>query len=136
MKRPKSRKLRRIKVKLPGGRLSIHYERRRPSHAHDPITKEVLHGVPNLISSQLKKLPKSKRRPNRPYGGVLSSSQMRKQISSNQLVKGYPIEVGRLIIKTAGRDAGKIGVIVELIDNKTALIDGQVRRRKCNLFHF
>jgi len=45
------------------------------------------------------------------------------------------IEVGRLVVKTNGRDAGKIGVIVEKIDNTYVLIDGQVRRRKCNIAH-
>ena len=45
------------------------------------------------------------------------------------------IDVGRVCIKLAGRDAGKIAVIVEKIDNKFVLIDGNVRRRKCNISH-
>ena len=45
------------------------------------------------------------------------------------------INVGRLIMKTAGRDAGKYGVIVDVIDNNFVLIDGQVRRRKVNIKH-
>jgi len=137
LKLPRSRSLRRIKTKLPGGRLTIHYKRRRPSHAVDPYTKEKLHGVPNLIPSKLKKLPKTKRRPNRPYGGVLSSSSLRKKIIENSPfpIKSLPIEIGRLILKTAGRDSGKLGVIVEVMDNHTVLIDGQVRRRKCNIGH-
>ncbi len=45
------------------------------------------------------------------------------------------IEVGRLIIKIAGRDAGLKGVIVEVLEKGYVLIDGQVRRRKCNVLH-
>jgi large subunit ribosomal protein L14e len=45
------------------------------------------------------------------------------------------IEIGRLIVKLAGRDAGQKGVIVEILDDNYVLIDGQVRRRKCNILH-
>ena len=60
---------------------------------------------------------------------------MRKKFSLGDEVKGHTIEIGRLIIKTAGRDAGKIGVVVDILDDKTVLIDGHVRRRKCNVSH-
>jgi len=45
------------------------------------------------------------------------------------------IEVGRLCIKTAGRDAGMKCVVVEILENNMVLIDGQTRRRKCNMLH-
>ena len=45
------------------------------------------------------------------------------------------IEIGRLILKIAGRDANKKGLIVDVIDDNYVLIDGQVRRRKCNIKH-
>ena len=44
-------------------------------------------------------------------------------------------EVGRLVVKIAGRDAGKKAVIVEKIDDNYVLLDGQTRRRKCNTKH-
>ena len=44
-------------------------------------------------------------------------------------------EVGRVCMKIAGRDAGKICVVVDTIDEKNVLIDGQTRRRKCNISH-
>ncbi|MBC8500472.1 MAG: 50S ribosomal protein L14e [DPANN group archaeon] len=47
----------------------------------------------------------------------------------------FLFEVGRLCIKTAGRDAGLKGVVVDVLDNKFVLIDGQTRRRKCNIKH-
>jgi len=45
------------------------------------------------------------------------------------------IETGKLCIKTAGRDAGKKCVIVEILDNNFVMIDGETRRRKCNILH-
>jgi len=45
------------------------------------------------------------------------------------------LEIGRLCIKTAGRDAGKKTCIVDIIDSKFVLIDGATRRRKCNVSH-
>ena len=45
------------------------------------------------------------------------------------------MNVGRICIKTAGRDAGKKCVIVEEIDSTYVFIDGQTRRRKCNVNH-
>ncbi len=45
------------------------------------------------------------------------------------------IETGRLVIKTCGRDSGKVGVIIEQIDDTYVLVDGQLRRRKCNRLH-
>ena len=45
------------------------------------------------------------------------------------------IEIGRLCIKTAGRDAGLKCIIVDILDDKFVLIDGETRRRKCNILH-
>jgi len=45
------------------------------------------------------------------------------------------MEVGRLCVKLAGRDAGRVAVVVDTLDSKFVLIDGNVRRRKCNIMH-
>src|SRR3989344_5648998 len=45
------------------------------------------------------------------------------------------IEIGRLCVKIAGRDAGKKCLIVDILDDKHVLIDGETRRRKCNILH-
>jgi large subunit ribosomal protein L14e len=45
------------------------------------------------------------------------------------------IEVGRVCVKIAGRDAGKKGAIVELIDDNFVIIDGQMKRGKANIRH-
>lgn len=44
-------------------------------------------------------------------------------------------EIGRICMKIAGRDAGKICVVIGKINDKYVLIDGQTRRRKCNINH-
>ncbi len=45
------------------------------------------------------------------------------------------IEIGRLVMKIAGRDSGKKAVIVDILDDKYVLLDGETRRRKCNILH-
>lgn len=44
-------------------------------------------------------------------------------------------EIGRVCVKIAGRDAHRVGVIVDTLDARQVLIDGQVRRKKCNMSH-
>ena len=45
------------------------------------------------------------------------------------------IEIGRLCMKIAGRDAGRYCLIIEIIDKTYVLIDGATRRKKCNISH-
>ena len=45
------------------------------------------------------------------------------------------IEIGRLCVKIAGRDAGKSCVIVEVVDDNFVVVDGQVKRKRCNIDH-
>ncbi len=45
------------------------------------------------------------------------------------------IEIGRLCIKTAGRDAGLKCIVVDILNDRFVLIDGETRRRKCNVMH-
>jgi len=42
------------------------------------MTGQELHGIPRGTTQDLKNLPKSKKRPQRPFGGVLSSAAMRR----------------------------------------------------------
>lgn len=44
-------------------------------------------------------------------------------------------EIGRLCVKIAGRDSGKYCVIIDNLGDNFVLIDGQTRRRKCNIKH-
>ncbi len=45
------------------------------------------------------------------------------------------IEIGRVCMKIAGRDAGKTVVVVEKIDDNFVIVDGNTKRRKCNIAH-
>ncbi len=50
------------------------------------------------------------------------------------------IEVGRICVKTAGREAGKYCVIVDIIDKNFVLVTGPrevtgVKRRRANINH-
>lgn len=42
---------------------------------------------------------------------------------------------GRVCMKLAGRDAGKACVVVESVDDKFVVVDGETRRRKVNVAH-
>lgn len=46
------------------------------------------------------------------------------------------IEVGRVCVKTAGREAGKRVVVMDILDKNFVLIAGiGVKRRRCNIAH-
>ncbi len=46
------------------------------------------------------------------------------------------LHVGRVCKKTRGKEAGKIAVIVDIIDENYVLVDGpEIKRRRCNLGH-
>tara|TARA_Y100000310_G_C20302935_1_gene632679 strand:- start:197 stop:469 length:273 start_codon:yes stop_codon:yes gene_type:complete len=83
----KSRSLRRVHVKTPGGVNKIHYKKRKPSIAHCKVCKKDLKGVPRERPYKMQSLSKTKKRPERPYGGVLCSACMRKKIKE-EAVKG------------------------------------------------
>ena len=45
------------------------------------------------------------------------------------------IDIGAVCVKIAGRDAGKICIVVDRLENNYVIIDGNTRRRKCNVKH-
>ena len=71
MPRPSRRRAKAVSVKLPGGRTTVHYKDKRPGPARCAICHAPLGGVPRLRPSELRKLPKSSRRPERPGGGYI-----------------------------------------------------------------
>ena len=70
----KSRTFRRIKVVVPGNTVKLHYRRRKPGKAHCATCGKVLIGVPRELPLKMKNMAKTKKRPERPYGGVLCSA--------------------------------------------------------------
>jgi large subunit ribosomal protein L14e len=45
------------------------------------------------------------------------------------------MDIGRICVKIAGRDAGKKCVVIDVLDGNFVMIDGETRRRKCNILH-
>ena len=45
------------------------------------------------------------------------------------------LEIGRVCMKIAGRDAGHVAAVIDVLDDTYVVIDGAVRRRKCNVRH-
>ena len=79
-KQRRSRTFRRVFVKLPGGSTALRYKRRKPSKAQCAGCGRNLSGVPRDIPSKIHNLPKTKKRPERPFGGVLCSRCSRAKI--------------------------------------------------------
>ena len=76
----RSRTFRRVFVKTPGGSTVLRYKRRKPSPAQCAGCGKDLAGVPHLIPSKMHNLPKTKKRPERPFGGVYCSRCSRLKI--------------------------------------------------------
>jgi len=76
----KSRTFRRVFKKLPGGSVKIHYEKRMPSKQKCGSCGKVLMGVLRARPYKMRTSPKTKKRPSRPYGGVLCSKCTRELI--------------------------------------------------------
>lgn len=45
------------------------------------------------------------------------------------------LSIGRLCVKTAGRDATKYCVVVEEVDSNYVIVDGYTRKKKVNRAH-
>jgi len=76
----RSRSLRRIHVTSPGGNKSIQYKTKRPSAAVCGSCGSSLKGTPRAKPFEMRNLSKTKKRPERPFGGVLCSRCMRNKI--------------------------------------------------------
>lgn len=60
----------------------IVYTRKRPKLGTCSVTGEKLKGVPREYPVKLRNMPLTKKRPTRPFGGVLSSKAARDEIKS------------------------------------------------------
>lgn len=80
--RLKNKTFRKVKARIISG-LKVQYKRRKPSRAVCSECGDGLKGVPNEIPSKMRNLPKTKKRPERPYGGNLCSRCMREKIKES-----------------------------------------------------
>lgn len=87
MPRPaeRSRSLRRIKLKMPSGKFKTVYTKRKSKPARCAICKKPLHGTVRGLPFKIKRLARTKRRPERPYAGNLCSKCMRLVIKEKKL---------------------------------------------------
>ncbi len=138
----RSRSMKRVSSRKPGGKTVIEYRRARPGPATCP-TGRALPGTARGTKIEVGKLTTTQRRPSRPFGGVLSSPAMR-QVMLGRVQESFVapenastsiLSVGTVCMKLAGRDAGKLCVITERIDANFVKIDGQTRARKVNIKH-
>lgn len=74
----RSRTVRRVKVKLPGGKVTTHYRPQKPKQASCATCGKALHGIPRLLPNVAKHTAKTKKRPERPFAGQLCTECMRR----------------------------------------------------------
>ncbi len=82
MPRPsrRSKTLRKVFVRTPGGKTAVHYKKRKPKKAHCAGCGAELKGVPRERPYKMQNMPKTAKRPERPYGGVLCSKCTRNKL--------------------------------------------------------
>ena len=78
--RLRSRSLRKLFRKVPGGRTKVHFKKRKPKSAKCGNCGAVLKGVPRAFPFRMGSMAKTKKRPERPFGGVLCSKCTRQSI--------------------------------------------------------
>lgn len=76
----RSRSLRKVFTKVPGGAIKVHFKKRKPNAAKCGNCGAVLKGIPRALPFRMRSMAKTKKRPERPYGGVLCSRCMREKI--------------------------------------------------------
>lgn len=60
-------------VRVPGGKSVVHTKRKKPRKHHCGRCGKELHGTPNAPASEIRKLSRTEKVPERPYAGVLCS---------------------------------------------------------------
>jgi len=80
--RYRSRSYKRINKKTPGGKNALRYKKKKPNKHICAKCDAFLHGVPRGRPFKIKKMSKTKKRPNRPFGGYLCSKCARDHFKS------------------------------------------------------
>ena len=76
----KSRSFRRVKTRVPSSKVVTHYSRKKPSKPQCAGCGTYLHGTVQGGSAKVRNTAKSKRRPERPFGGQYCSKCSRRTI--------------------------------------------------------
>jgi large subunit ribosomal protein L34e len=70
----RSRTLRRVHKKMPGGTTRLVYDKRKPGAARCAICGIELKGIPRLRPFKAQNIPKSKKKVERSYGGFMCAT--------------------------------------------------------------
>eukprot|EP00768_Dysnectes_brevis_P001652 gnl/Dysnectes_brevis/144_a169_12481.p2 GENE.gnl/Dysnectes_brevis/144_a169_12481~~gnl/Dysnectes_brevis/144_a169_12481.p2 ORF type:complete len:119 (-),score=33.26 gnl/Dysnectes_brevis/144_a169_12481:52-408(-) len=89
-------------VRTPGGKLTVHYLKKRVNRPHCPETGEVLNGIPQARATALHRLSKNEKRVSRVYGGMLSMKAVRSRI-----LRAFLMEESKEV-KRITRDAARL----------------------------
>jgi large subunit ribosomal protein L34e len=76
-----------VKRKTPGGRSIVRYERRKPGKAKCSGCRKELPGTPKDRPHKVTKMAKTRKRPERMYGGTLCPRCARDRIKSIKVYK-------------------------------------------------
>lgn len=76
----RSRSLRKLKVRVPGGKTVLRHEGRKNAFAKCAVCKHPLTGMTRKTDAGTAKLSRSEKRPERKFGGNLCSSCSRREI--------------------------------------------------------
>ena len=82
MVRKHERRMKKMKVRVPGGEVRTRFKKRKVKKAKCSVCGKTLHGVATGRKVELSKLSKTEKRPNRPFAGVLCSSCMRERFKN------------------------------------------------------
>lgn len=85
--RHRTKSLKKVRKRTPSGKVKVAYKHKKHSKHVCAICKEVLHGKPRGRPVEIRKLSKSQRKPERPFGGHLCSKCSRKIISLRAKLK-------------------------------------------------
>jgi large subunit ribosomal protein L34e len=99
--RYRSRTLARIKIVTPGHRHIVHYKKRKPAKAKCGKCGALLKGVPRERPYKMQNMAKTRKRPERPYGGVLCTRCMREMIVNKVRASSKPSEEPQAVEQTA-----------------------------------
>ena len=77
-RKSRSRSMRKVFVKVPGGDTKIQRKKPKPSRSKCAGCGTYLSGTPREFARRMKSMPKTMKRPQRPYGGYFCTRCTRK----------------------------------------------------------
>ncbi len=79
------RRAKKLKKRIPSGKSVIRRGKRKPGYSRCAVCGAKIGGMPRRHPGEIKGVPKSKRVPNRPYGGYLCTKCMRETLKKKSV---------------------------------------------------